>query len=71
MGKARKLGDLAAGDLLAVRTAGAYAAVMVSGYNSRPLAPEVLVDGKQFQVVRKRVEIEDMLDLETIPDWID
>jgi len=71
LGKARKLGDLAAGDLLAVRTAGAYAAVMVSGYNSRPLAPEVLVDGKQFQVVRKRVEIEDMLDLETIPDWID
>jgi len=71
LGKARKLGDLTAGDFLAVRTAGAYGAVMVSGYNSRPLAPEVLVDGHKFQVVRKRVEIADMLDLETIPDWID
>jgi len=71
LGKGRKLGSLQAGDLLAVRTAGAYGAVMVSAYNSRPLAPEILVDGDQFQVIRKRVDIEDMLDLETIPDWIE
>ena len=44
-----------AGDLILFRTAGAYAAAMSSTYNSRPLTPEVLVDGERWAVVRKRL----------------
>ena len=58
------------GDLLAFRSAGAYSAVMASTYNSRPLVPEVLVDGNRFAVIRRRMEIDDMLALERMPDWM-
>ncbi len=64
------LPPVAAGDLLAFRTAGAYGAVMASFYNSRNLAPEVLVSGKAFSVVRRRLEIKDVLKLESMPDWL-
>ncbi len=67
----RMMPPLAAGDLLAVRTAGAYAAVMASTYNSRPLAPEVMVNGDQFTVVGRRLSIEEMLARESLPDWLD
>ena len=60
-----------AGDLLAVRTAGAYAAVMGSTYNTRPLAPEVLVNNDDFAVIRRRFTVEDMLRLENFPDWLE
>ncbi|RMF33658.1 MAG: diaminopimelate decarboxylase, partial [Alphaproteobacteria bacterium] len=50
--------------------AGAYAAVMASEYNSRPLVPEVLVRGDHFDVVRRRPSIEEMLDRDIIPDWL-
>jgi diaminopimelate decarboxylase len=53
-----------------VRSAGAYAATMASTYNSRPLAPEVLVDGGRWAQVRKRREIADFLADETIPEWL-
>ena len=66
----RALPAVAAGDLLAVRTAGAYAAVMSSSYNSRPLAPEVLVNGDKMAVVRKRMSVDEMINLETLPEWI-
>jgi diaminopimelate decarboxylase len=56
----RPLAPLARGDLIAVRGAGAYAASMASNYNSRPRAPEVLVDGAQHFVVRKRERVEDL-----------
>ncbi|CAG0990479.1 diaminopimelate decarboxylase [Burkholderiales bacterium] len=46
--------DLAAGDLLAIRTAGAYAMAMSSNYNARPRAPEVMVDGDRVHLVRRR-----------------
>ena len=68
--KGRALPPLDSGDLLAVRTAGAYGAVMGSTYNTRPLAPEVLVDGDDYAVIRRRFTVEDMLALETIPDWV-
>ena len=45
-------------DLLALRSAGAYGAVMASTYNSRALVPEILVKGDQFAVVRERVNID-------------
>jgi diaminopimelate decarboxylase len=57
----RPLPPLVRGDLLAIRGAGAYSAVMGSNYNSRPLAPEVLVDADRFSVVRERQNLEDML----------
>lgn len=66
----RKLPDLAAGDLLAIRTAGAYGAAMASSYNTRALVPEVMVRGKDSSVIRKRVEVEDLLGLESFPAWL-
>ncbi len=59
------------GDLLAVRSAGAYGAVMSSLYNARSLVPEVLVKGDSFAVVRQRITVDDMLARESLPDWID
>ena len=53
------------GDLLAVRTAGAYGFVQSSNYNTRPRAAEVLVDGEEFAVVRRRETISDVLRPET------
>jgi diaminopimelate decarboxylase len=43
---------------------------MSSTYNSRPLVPEVLVHGGRFAVIRERPSYEDMLALDTIPDWL-
>jgi diaminopimelate decarboxylase len=64
------LPPLAAGDLLAFRTAGAYGAVMASMYNARPLVPEVLVRGSRFAVVRERIEIGQLLARQSLPDWL-
>lgn len=60
-----------AGDLLAFRTAGAYGAVMASTYNSRPLTPEVLVDGERYAVIRARQDYDAMLGLDQIPAWLE
>ncbi|SDL87098.1 diaminopimelate decarboxylase [Modicisalibacter muralis] len=57
LGKDRELA-LAPGDLLAVRSAGAYGFVMASNYNSRPRPPEVMVDGDRVHLVRRREGIE-------------
>jgi diaminopimelate decarboxylase len=57
---------IASGDLLAVASAGAYGAVMSSNYNTRPRAPEVLVDGERFQVVRRRETVDELLAPESI-----
>ena len=61
----RRLPDLRVDDLVAVLDAGAYGAVMASNYNRHLLAPEVLVDGGQWSVVRRRQTIDDVLALET------
>ncbi|UWQ54581.1 diaminopimelate decarboxylase [Leisingera caerulea] len=68
--KQRNLPPLAAGDLVAFRSAGAYGAVMASEYNSRPLIPEVLVHGDQFAVIRRRPDYEEMINRDTIPEWL-
>lgn len=65
LGKDRLL-NVSPGDLVAIRSAGAYAAVMCSNYNSRPRAPEVMVDGDRFHVVRRRESIEDLFALESL-----
>ena len=67
---ARQMDEVEAGDLVVFRTAGAYAAAMSSTYNSRPLTPEVLVDGSRWAVVRPRVEIEALIAADRIPDWL-
>lgn len=67
----RDLPRLSAGDLVMVRSAGAYGAVMASSYNTRPLVPEVMVDGTRFAVTRPRPSIEDMLSAERYPPWME
>ena len=66
----RALPPLKAGDLIAFRGAGAYGAVMASEYNSRPLIPEVLVKGDQFAVIRRRPTLDEMINRDTIPEWL-
>jgi diaminopimelate decarboxylase len=68
--KKRPLPDLAEGDLVAFRSAGAYGAVMASEYNTRPLIPEVLVQGDQFAVIRARPTFDEILSRDTIPKWL-
>ncbi len=68
--KQRPLPPAKAGDLIAFRSAGAYGAVMSSEYNSRPMIPEVLVHGDQFAVVRARPTYEEMLNRDTLPEWM-
>ncbi|MCH8616110.1 diaminopimelate decarboxylase [Sphingomonas sp. SM33] len=67
---ARKMDRTSAGDLVAFKTAGAYAAAMSSTYNSRPLTPEVLVDGSSWAIIRPRVGIESLIAADRIPDWL-
>lgn len=67
---ARPLPPIARGDLLAMFSAGAYGASQASEYNSRPLIPEVLVDGDRWSVIRPRPSLEAMLARDHIPDWI-
>ncbi|MCR5877197.1 diaminopimelate decarboxylase [Phenylobacterium sp. J367] len=66
----RQLPPLEAGDLIAFMSAGAYGAAMSSEYNSRLLAPEVLVRGADFAVVRPRPTYQDMLDREQPAPWL-
>ncbi len=59
------------GDLISVGTAGAYGAVQAGTYNSRLLVPEVLVKGDRFHVIRPRTSYEDLIGLDSVPDWLD
>jgi diaminopimelate decarboxylase len=58
------------GDLIAIGTAGAYGAVQASTYNTRLLVPEVLVDGDRFAVVRPRQTYDELIGLDSVPDWL-
>jgi diaminopimelate decarboxylase len=68
--QARDLPPLGEGDRVVFKTAGAYGAVMASTYNTRPLVPEVLVSGDRFDVIRARPSHDEMLALDTVPDWL-
>ena len=61
LAKGRFLPPIQRGDLLAVFTAGAYGFSMASHYNARPNAAEVLVEGDQFRVIRRRERYEDLV----------
>ena len=66
----REMDEVSAGDLVVFRTAGAYAAAMASTYNSRPLTPEVLVDGSRWAVVRPRIDVDRLIAADRVPDWL-
>ena len=68
--KDRATAKLRPGDLVAIKSAGAYGAVMASTYNSRPLVPEVLVNGADYAVVRRRQSLEELLSLDETPSWL-
>ncbi|RWF48539.1 MULTISPECIES: diaminopimelate decarboxylase [unclassified Mesorhizobium] len=70
LGLDRDLPRLKAGDLVAVSTAGAYGAVQAGTYNTRLLVPEVLVDGDRFHVVRPRLTYDELIGLDSVPDWL-
>jgi diaminopimelate decarboxylase len=65
LGKDRELA-IATGDLLAIRTSGAYGFTMSSNYNSRPRAAEVMVDGDRHYLIRQRETFEDLILGETV-----
>ena len=67
--KQRAMPPVAAGELVAFRSAGAYGAVMASEYNVRPLIPEVLVNGDQFAVIRPRPSFDEMINRDRLPPW--
>lgn len=64
--RGRELATMDAGDLVVIEDAGAYGAVMSSSYNTRPLIPEILVDGDRFGVVRKRLAEDAIIDQDEI-----
>ena len=66
----RPLPSLQSGDLYAIGSAGAYGAVQSGTYNTRALVPEVLVSADRFHVVRPRVAVEDIIALDSLPDWL-
>ena len=66
----REIDKVEAQDLVIFRTAGAYGATMASTYNSRPLTPEVIVDGDRWALVRERREVEQLIP-ETLPEWLE
>tara|TARA_R110000782_G_scaffold78293_5_gene156053 strand:+ start:30511 stop:31770 length:1260 start_codon:yes stop_codon:yes gene_type:complete len=66
----RDIDAVASGDLAIFRTAGAYGATMASTYNSRPLVPEVMVDGDKFAVVADRIVPETIIAAERVPEWL-
>jgi diaminopimelate decarboxylase len=66
----RDMAEPAAGDLLAIMSAGAYGAVQAGTYNTRALVPEVLVNGGEWALVRPRVEAEALIALDRLPPWL-
>ena len=68
--KQRMMPQVRTGDLVAFRSAGAYGAVMSSEYNTRPMIPEVLVNKDQFAVIRARPTFDEMINRDTIPEWL-
>ena len=66
----RELAEPSPDALLAVMSAGAYAAVQAGTYNTRPLVPEVLVKGAEWALVRPRLEVDQLIALDRMPEWL-
>ncbi len=71
LAEGRSLPAFRTDDLIAVMSAGAYGAVMSSTYNTRPLVPEVLVDGDRFAVVRPRIDTAALIAQDRLPPWLE
>tara|TARA_R110000772_G_scaffold83217_1_gene176022 strand:+ start:750 stop:2009 length:1260 start_codon:yes stop_codon:yes gene_type:complete len=69
--KEREVDRVQTDDLGIFRTAGAYGATMANTYNSRPLVPEVLVDGDKYAIVAERIEPATIMAAEHVPDWLE
>ena len=67
----REIDAVKAGDLAVFRTAGAYGATMANTYNSRPLVPEVMVDGDKWAIVANRIDPATILAAEQVPEWLE
>jgi len=68
--KNRQVNESKSGDLIAIMSCGAYGAVMASAYNTRMLAPEVMVKDNSFAVVRARPTYEEVINADSVPSWI-
>jgi diaminopimelate decarboxylase len=66
----RRMDRVEPGDLVVIRTSGAYGATLANTYNSRALVPEVLVNGDDWALVRERQEVEAMIKGERVPAWL-
>lgn len=66
----RDMPQMQEGDLVIIRSAGAYGAVQSSEYNTRPLVPETMVSGDKFAIIRKRPGLEEILSREDVPSWL-
>jgi diaminopimelate decarboxylase len=66
----RDLPELRSGDLVALMTAGAYGAMQAGTYNTRALVPEVLVNGDQWALVRPRLDVDALIALDRMPNWL-
>ena len=67
----RALPPLNEGDLICVKTAGAYGAVQSGTYNSRLLVPEVLVTGSKYAIIRPRPSYAELIGLDVMPEWLE
>jgi diaminopimelate decarboxylase len=66
----RRMPAVAAGDLIAIMTAGAYGAVQSSTYNTRPLVPEIMVNGGEWAVVRPRQTYDELIGMDRMAPWL-
>ncbi len=66
----REIPELHAGDLVVIRSAGAYGFSMASNYNTRPLPAEIMVDGDKSAVIRPRQSYDDIINQDIVPDWL-
>ena len=66
----RAMVEPAAGDLLAVMSAGAYGAVQAGTYNTRPLVPEVMVREGEWALVRPRLDVDALIAMDRLPEWL-
>ena len=71
MAKDMKFPQVEQGDLLAVLSAGAYGFTMASNYNSRPRVAEVMVAGDQFELIRQRENMEQLIQGDSIPEFVE
>ncbi len=66
----RELPEMTRGDLMVIKSAGAYGFCMASNYNTRARPAEVLVHGDQFEIIRQRESVDEVLDKDIVPNWL-